>query len=87
MTGRLIGHIKFELNLEPLPSQLANTHPMSSFTPQDIRRRANDYDFQIRQGLEDGTIRSVLKTLGTDLVSRKNLFVLICSDSDFRQRS
>jgi hypothetical protein len=38
-------------------------------TPQQIRRRANDFDFQIRQGLEDGNIRQVVKQLGAELVS------------------
>ncbi len=69
MTALLISHMKFELNLEPPPSQLGNPHPMSSLTLQDIQRCANDYDFQIQQGLEGGMIQSVLKRLGTDLAS------------------
>jgi hypothetical protein len=44
--------------------------PGSSMTPTQIRRRANDYDSQIRQGLEDGNIRQVVKRLGADLVSK-----------------
>jgi hypothetical protein len=46
--------------------------PADSFpnlTPQEIRRRTNDYDSQIRQGLEDGDVRDVVKLLGSDLVS------------------
>jgi hypothetical protein len=43
--------------------------PAASLTPQQIRRRANDYDSQIRQGLEDGNVREVVKRLGSDLVS------------------
>ena len=37
-------------------------------TASQIRRRANDYDSQIRQGLEDGNVRHVVKGLGADLV-------------------
>jgi len=43
-----------------------------SLTPQQIRRRVTDYDSQIRQGLEDGNIRQVVKRLGGDLVSQVN---------------
>ena len=42
-----------------------------TLTPQQIRRRANDYDSQIRQGLDDGNVRHVVKRLGKDLVSRQ----------------
>ena len=42
---------------------------MSTPTPKQIGRRAIDYDSQIRQGLEDGDIRQVVKRLGSDLVS------------------
>jgi len=45
----------------------------TSLTPERIRRRANDYDFQIRQGLEEGNIRQVVKRLGADLVSKKKI--------------
>lgn len=40
-------------------------------TPTQLRRRANDYDLQIRQGLEDGSVRKVVKQLEKDLVSQK----------------
>jgi hypothetical protein len=48
------------------------TTNIPSITPAQIRRRANDYDTQIRQGLEEGSIRQVVKRLGPDLVSNKN---------------
>lgn len=41
----------------------------SEMTAVQIRRRANDYDSQIRQGLEDGDVRQVVKRLGNNLVS------------------
>jgi hypothetical protein len=44
-------------------------------TPDQIRRRMNDYDSQIRQGLEEGTIRNVMKRLGQPLVSPKFYFL------------
>lgn len=46
----------------------------ASLTAPQIRRRANDYDAQIRQGLEDGNVRQVVKRLGKDLVSQKVFF-------------
>ena len=49
------------------------SNPASSLNPQQIRRRANDYDSQIRQGLEDGNVRKVVKRLGADLVSKKKI--------------
>lgn len=51
----------------------------ASLTTPQIRRRANDYDAQIRQGLEDGNVRQVVKRLGKDLVSRILLFFYLCS--------
>jgi len=50
--------------------------PAASLTPKQIRRRANDYDSQIRQGLEDGDVRQVVKRLGPDLVSGNHMYVL-----------
>jgi hypothetical protein len=44
----------------------------SSITPAQIRRAMNDYDSQIRQALDEGSIRPVMKSLGDKLVS--NLF-------------
>ena len=46
-----------------------------TMTTAQIRRRAIDYDSQVRQGLEDGKIRQVVKALGTHLVSQ-NFFSL-----------
>ncbi len=48
-------------------------HPATTsqqpMTPEQIRRRCNDFDDQVRQGLEDGSIRSVMKRIGAQLVS------------------
>jgi hypothetical protein len=52
----------------------------ASLTAPQIRRRANDYDAQIRQGLDDGNVRQVVKRLGKDLVSRISVFLLIFTD-------
>ena len=38
-------------------------------TTQQIRQQANDFDEQIRQGIEDGTIRKVMRRLGPMVVS------------------
>jgi len=38
-------------------------------SPEKIRRRAIDYDSQIRLDLEEGNVRQVVKRLGKDLVS------------------
>jgi hypothetical protein len=46
----------------------------ASLTARQIRRWANDYDAQIRQGLEDGNVRQVVKRLGKDLVSGNFFF-------------
>ena len=43
-------------------------------TPSQIWCRANDYDSQIRQGLEDGNVRQVMKGLGADLVRSYHIF-------------
>jgi hypothetical protein len=48
------------------------SNPTTSLTPAQIRRRAKDYDMQIRQGLEDGDVRGVVKRLGHDLVRKNN---------------
>jgi hypothetical protein len=53
------------------------TDLIAALTAPQIRRRANDYDAQIRQGLEDGNVRQVVKRLGKDLVSRNFFFLLI----------
>jgi hypothetical protein len=45
--------------------------PSASLTPTQIRRRAIDYDSQIREGLDEGNIRQVVKRLGVNLVSKK----------------
>ena len=50
--------------------------PLADLTPKVIKCRAIDYDAQIRQGLEDGDIRKVVKRLGADLVSNKIFFYL-----------
>ena len=54
--------------------QQPSTSNRTVLTPEQIRRRMNDYDNQIRQGLEDGTIRNVMKRLGQPLVSPKIYF-------------
>jgi hypothetical protein len=54
----------------------------SRMTPQDIRRRVNDLDIQVRQGLEEGTIRKVMKDLGPVFVSPRSFLIhpaLTCS--------
>lgn len=38
--------------------------------PSQIGRQVIDYDLQIREGLEEGNVRQVMKELGDDLVSR-----------------
>jgi hypothetical protein len=50
------------------------TDLIAPLTAPQIRRRANDYDAQIRQGLEDGNVRQVVRRLGKDLVSRDVFF-------------
>ncbi len=59
--------------------QHINMSSNASITPKQISRRATDYDSQIREGLEDGSIRQVVKRLGSDLVSQKKkvLFYLL----------
>ena len=49
------------------------SNPATSLTPGQIRRRAKDYDMQIRQGLEEGNVRQVVKRLGPELVRKKKL--------------
>ena len=66
--------------LIPTPTNLFNTQPSSNMqpmtlttsltmVPDQIRRRLTDYDMQVRQGLEDGSIRQVMKGLSPDMVS------------------
>ena len=38
-------------------------------TPEQIRRRCNDFEDQVWQGLLDGTVRSVMRRIGQPLVS------------------
>jgi hypothetical protein len=56
------------------------SNPDPSLTPAQIRRRANDYDSQIRQGLEDGNVRQVVKRLGNNLVSKIMIVFLSFTD-------
>jgi hypothetical protein len=49
------------------------SNPATSLTPAQIRRRAKDYDMQIRQGLEEGDVRQVVKRLGRELVRKKKI--------------
>jgi len=51
--------------------------PAASLTPAQVCRRVIDYDSQIRQGLEDGNVREVVKRLGPDLVSKKKLSIFL----------
>jgi len=53
----------------PQPQHLTMSDRTASLTAHQIRRRANDYDGQIRLGLEEGNVRQVVKRLGKDLVS------------------
>src|SRR6266545_2925197 len=59
--------------------QHINMSSNASITPKQISRRATDYDSQIQEGLEDGSIQQVVKRLGSDLVSQKKkvLFYLL----------
>ena len=56
------------------------SNPATLLTPAQIRRRANNYDSQIRQGLEDGNVRQVVKRLGSDLVSKKKILLLFTAN-------
>ena len=40
-----------------------------TLTPEQIRRRVVDFDVQIRQGLDEGNIRNVMKRIGVSMVS------------------
>ena len=51
----------------------------TSITPNEIRRRINDLDDQVRQGLERGTIRQVMRSIGPLFVSPFFLFLLLLS--------
>lgn len=51
----------------------------SRLSPKDIRRRVNDLDAQVRQGLEEGTIRQVMKKLGPLFVSSIAVFLVLLS--------
>ena len=65
------------LSDQPERARLSSHHTMqqstassaSAPTPEQIRRRLNDFDYQIRQGLEDGSVRSVMKRLSGTIVS------------------
>src|SRR6266508_1400849 len=62
--------------------QHINMSSNASITPKQISCRATDYDSQIREGLEDGSIRQVVKRLGSDLVSqKKKSFSISCMTS------
>jgi len=50
----------------------ATTPPQ--LTPNQIRRRLNEIDGQVRQGLEDGTIKVVMRKIGPGLVSPRFFF-------------
>ena len=44
--------------------------PMTpQMTPTQIWHRCNDFEEQIQQGLEDGSVRNVMRRIGTPLVS------------------
>lgn len=45
-----------------------------NLTPDQIRRRLRDYDAQVRQAVEEGTIRQLMKMIYSDLVSRERFF-------------
>jgi hypothetical protein len=47
--------------------------PAQSLDPAQLRRRVVDFDAQIRQGVEEGNVREVVRRLGTDLVSKKKI--------------
>ena len=49
--------------------QPATSSSSARYTPPQIRRLIIDFDQQIREGLEDGEIRKVMKSLAADLVS------------------
>lgn len=55
----------------------ASTTPR--LTPKQIRRRVNDLDDQVRQALEDGTIRQVMKKIRPTFVSRVVFFFCLSS--------
>jgi hypothetical protein len=62
-------------NIQPPTStstmQRPTTTMMTPLTlmPEQIRRRLMDYDMQVQQGLEEGSIQQVMKVLSPDLVS------------------
>ena len=74
-----------KLNIEPRPpSTMSSTDQY--ITPAVIRRRMNDYDAQVREGLENGDIRAVLKRIGPAMVSRSLSYFRV-TDSFFFQSS
>src|SRR6266498_3635938 len=75
-------HTQFELHHSTTNHhqyQHINMSSNASITPKQISRRATDYNSQIQDGLEDSSIRQVVKRLGSDLVSQKKkvLFYLL----------
>jgi len=78
-----------KLNIEPRPpskmSAEQNITP-AYITPAVIRRRMNDYDAQVREGIENGDIRAVLRRIGPAMVSR-SLSSFHMTDSFFFQSS
>jgi hypothetical protein len=71
-------HVEFLIPTPPPHPTFTSTTTMqqppatttSAITPNQIRRRINDLDAQVRQGLEDGTIRNVMKRIGPAMVSK-----------------
>jgi hypothetical protein len=51
-------------------SNINMSAPKYNLTPAVIRHQANNFNAQIRIGLEEGNIRQVVKTLEVNLVSR-----------------
>jgi len=56
----------------------------TSLSPDQIWHRIVDYDSQVRQGIEDGNIRQVMKQLGPLLVSL--VFFSYCIDNSYTFR-
>lgn len=57
----------------------ATTSGQQTMTPEQIRRRCNDFEEQIRLGLEDGSVRSVMRRIGSQLVSG---YILLLHNND-----
>ena len=69
--------IQFPTTTTITTTTITMSTPATSLTATQIHHRANDYDSQIRQGLEDGSVRQVVKRLGKDLVSLQIIIVLM----------